>query len=309
MRFALLGSTLGALCNAVFGTGSSSSVTSRRHSVAGGGAAAQCALTPLPPLPSAIDPKEFRPFALVNTYDESPDTKVLRFAFPDGLQQASLKLTSFVLLRFKDAEGRDVVRPYTPISRLDQRGYMEILIKCYKGSKMGTHLHNMKLGQTIEIKGPYEKLPYAQGMYKKIGMIAGGTGITPMFQICREALKENNGPEISLIYCNKRKEDVLLGSELSELYELHQHFAPYFVLEDPPRDWMGGVGHVTTDMIKAFMPPPTRAFDCVICVCGPPGFMKHVSGDKDFTQSPPTQGELGGLLKEMGYPQRMIYKF
>jgi cytochrome-b5 reductase len=259
--------------------------------------------------PPAIDPKEFRAFPLVNAYDESPDTKVLRFAFPDGLQEANMKLTSFVLLRYTDTDGKEVIRPYTPISRLDQRGYMEILVKAYKDSKMGTHLHRLKLGQTIEIKGPFEKLPYQPGRYKKIGMIAAGSGITPMFQLARESLKEAKGPEISLIYCNRRKEDVLLGSELSEFYEVHQQFAPYFVLEDPPKDWMGGIGFITKDMIKQIMPPPARALDSIVLVCGPPGFMKHVSGEKDFSKSPPAQGDVGGLLKELGYPASMVYKF
>lgn len=260
-----------------------------------------------PPLP--IDPKEFREFPLVNVYDESPDTKVLRFAFPDGMQTSGMKLTSFVLLKYTDADGKAVVRPYTPISRLDQRGYMEILVKCYKGSKMGTHLHSMKLGHTIEIKGPFEKLPYQPGQYQKIGMLAAGSGITPMFQLLREALKEASPPEVSLVYANKKKDDILLGFELSELYEVHQKFAPYFVLEEPPKDWMGGVGFVTKDMVKHFMPAPSAAFNSIVLVCGPPGFMKHVSGEKDFTVSPPAQGEVGGLLKELGYPQRMVYKF
>ena len=123
------------------------------------------------------------------------------------------------------------------------------------------------------------------------------------------APEEKVKPEVSLIYCNKRKEDVLLGSEVSELYELHQSFAPYFVLEEPPKDWMGGIGFVTKDMVKAFMPPPSRALDSIVLVCGPPGFMKHVCGEKDFTQSPPAQGEVGGLLKELGYPTKMVYKF
>jgi len=185
------------------------------------------------------------------------------------------------------------------------------MVKQYKDSKMGNHLAKLKVGQAVEVKGPYDKFLYKPGAYKRIGMIAGGTGITPMFQLCREALRDAKGqPEMmNLIYCNHRKEDVLLGSELSELMEVHQNFAPYFVLSDPPRDWMGGVGHINKEMIRHFMPPPQKAHDSVILVCGPPGFMQAVCGDKDFTVSPPSQGQLGGMLKDLGYPQKMVYKF
>lgn len=38
-------------------------------------------------------------------------------------------------------------------------------------------------GDLIEIKGPFPKLPYTANMKKEIGMMCGGTGITPMLQV------------------------------------------------------------------------------------------------------------------------------
>ena len=35
----------------------------------------------------------------------------------------------------------------------------------------------------IEIKGPFPKLKYVPNMKKCIGMMCGGTGITPMLQV------------------------------------------------------------------------------------------------------------------------------
>lgn len=253
---------------------------------------------------------DFRSFPLVNVYDESHDTKVLRFALPSADMPLGLPVASCVTLRFAGADGKDVVRPYTPISKVDQQGYFEILVKRYQGSLMGTHLHGLKKGDTIDVKGPWVKIPIKANQYKQIGMIAGGTGIAPMFQVAREVLRTpKNTTEISLIYASRRKEDVLLGNELNELTELYPLFSPYFVLSKPPSDWMGGVGHVNKEMIKSLMPPPQRAADTIILVCGPPKFMDTISGDKDFTTSPPAQGDLKGMLKEMGYLPRHIFKF
>ena len=46
--------------------------------------------------------------------------------------------------------------------------------------------------------------------------------------------------------------------------------------------------------------------DSLILVCGPPGMMNHISGDKAKDRS---QGELTGILKELGYTAEMVYKF
>ena len=284
--------------------------------------AVQCSSpTPQPPAASSpatapsrpeapLHPAQYRSFPLINVYDESADTKVFRFALPEGDQELGMTLASCLVMRYVDRDGKDVSRPYTPISRLHQKGYFEILVKNYKNSKMGSHLHKMKVGDSIDVKGPYEKFAYKPNMFKQVGMIAGGTGITPMFQLLREVLRDKKEKtEVSLIYANRKKEDVLLGNELNELMELNPNFAPYFVLSQPPQNWMGGVGHITKEMIKALMPPPTRPHDSIIFVCGPPGMMQTICGDKDFSSYPPQQGELKGLMKDLGYIPRHVFKF
>ena len=56
------------------------------------------------------------------------------------------------------------------------------------------------------------------------------------------------------------------------------------------------------------MPKPGEK-GSVVFVCGPPAFMKSISGEKDFSSGSPMQGELGGLLKEMGYKADQVFKF
>ncbi|KAG5479074.1 hypothetical protein LSCM1_02921 [Leishmania martiniquensis] len=259
---------------------------------------------------SPFSQSEFRSFPLMDVYDESHNTKVFRFALPEADMPLNLEVASCVSFRFLDKDGKEVIRPYTPLNRSDQRGYFDVLVKKYQGSKMGTHLFAMKKGDTIDVKGPWVKLPIKANQYKTIGMIAGGTGITPMYQVARHVLRApKNSTEITLIYANERKEDVLLGNELNELMETYPRFSPYFVLSKAPSDWMGGVGFVNKEMIKSLMPTPNRAGDSVILVCGPPPFMEAISGDKDFSSNPPSQGELKGYLKELGYIPKMVYKF
>eukprot|EP00796_Vickermania_ingenoplastis_P010208 gene10208-7152_t len=280
------------------------------------GAAASSWLRPVPKTAECSTSKgpfsttDYRPFTLLSYSDESHNTRVFRFALPEGDMPLNLVPACCLMLRCQGNNGEEIVRPYTPISRSDQRGYFEIVVKNYKDSKMGQHLFSLKQGETVEVKGPVTKLAIRPNQYKSIGMIAGGTGIAPMYQVARHLLTNpKNNTEISLIYSNKRREDVLLGNELNELMRNFPKFSPYFMLSKAPRDWMGGIGHINKDVIRALMPPPQQAGEAVILVCGPPTFMTNISGDKDYRKSPPGQGELRGYLKELGYLAPMVYKF
>ncbi|KPA85693.1 putative mitochondrial NADH-cytochrome b5 reductase [Leptomonas pyrrhocoris] len=259
---------------------------------------------------SPFSQSEFRSFPLLDVYDESHNTKVFRFALPEADMPLNLEVASCVSFRYVDKDGTEVVRPYTPLNRSDQLGYFDVMVKNYQGSKMGSHLFAMRKGDCIDVKGPWVKLPIKSNQYKAIGMLAGGTGITPMYQVARNILRApKNTTEITLVYANERKEDVLFGNELNQLMEAYPRFSPYFVLSKAPSDWMGGVGYINKEMIKSLMPAPNRAGDSIILVCGPPPFMETISGDKDFKSYPPSQGELKGYLKELGYMPKMVFKF
>jgi len=129
----------------------------------------------------------------------------------------------------------------------------------------------LKIGDTIKVKGPKGQMMYRPGLVRELGMIAGGTGITPMLQIIRAILKnKSDKTKISLIFANVNEEDILLRKELEQLAkEESSRFKLYFVLNNPPQEgWDGGVGFVTEDMIKKHC--PKSANDIKILLCGPP---------------------------------------
>ena len=113
---------------------------------------------------------------------------------------------------------------------------------------------------------------YRPGLVRAFGMIAGGTGITPMLQLVRAILKNpNDKTRISLIFANVNEEDILLRQELEELAEVRKdQFQLYLVLNNPPpaKVWSGGVGFVTEEMIGNYCPKPAQ--DIKILMCGPP---------------------------------------
>ena len=50
----------------------------------------------------------------------------------------------------------------------------------------------MKVGDKLDFKGPILKRAYKPNEYEHIGMIAGGTGITPMLQVIDDPAANND---------------------------------------------------------------------------------------------------------------------
>ena len=105
----------------------------------------------------------------------------------------------------------------------------------------------------MRVKGPKGAMVYQPNMVRAFGMIAGGTGITPMLQIIRAILrgrKAGDKTEISLIFANVDEKDILLREEIEGLVKEDKRFSLYYVLNNPPEGWNQGVGFVTADIIK-----------------------------------------------------------
>ena len=101
------------------------------------------------------------------------------------------------------------------------------------------------------------------------GMLAGGSGITPMYQVLNAILKNKSDTTCcSLVYGNVTADDILLKAELDALAAVHpQRFKVHYVLNSPPVGWAGSSGFITADIICAHTPAPSD--DTLMLLCGP----------------------------------------
>lgn len=193
------------------------------------------------------------------------------------------------------------------VSHIGAKGYIELVVKKYPGGPMSTHLHDLAPGQRLDFKGPLPKYPWAPNKHEHIALVAGGTGITPMYQLIRSIFDNpEDKTKVTLVFGNITEDDILLKRELAKIENTYpQRFRAFYVLDTPPKDWAGNKGYITKDLLKTVLPEPKEG-NIKIFVCGPPGLYKAISGPK---VSPKDQGELTGVLKELGYTADQVYKF
>jgi len=239
----------------------------------------------------------------------SHDTKRFRFALPNPKQAFGLPLGKHVKIFCPNPtgviagqwNGRDdpedgateIQRSYTPTSSEADVGVCDLVIKVYAGGvvdrfpdggKMSQYFGRLKVGDRLALQGPVGMVEYkGRGSWlygrrpikaKKVGMMAGGTGITPMFQIVSAALADAGDTTTwSLIFANQTEGDILLAPELKALAAAHPtRFSVHYTLDRPPAKWSGSTGFITADMIQQNLPAP--AADTLVVMCGPPPMIK-----------------------------------
>lgn len=241
----------------------------------------------------ALNPKKRLPFRLIKKDSLSHNVCRFRFELQSPRHKFGLPVGQHIFLYAK-INDKLVMRAYTPTSSDDDLGYFELVIKIYRanenprfpeGGLMSQYLDSMELGQTIDVKGPVGHMIYRSlGHFtlegrpcsaKKFNMFAGGTGITPLYQVIKSVLKNaNDRTDMRLLYANQTPDDILLKEELDELAANHSNFSVSYTVDRIPQEleWNHFRGHMNYEMIKSCMFPADDSTMCLMC--GPPPMLK-----------------------------------
>ncbi|KAF9692827.1 hypothetical protein EKO04_008968 [Ascochyta lentis] len=220
-----------------------------------------------------LDAKEFKPLKVAKIDQLSSNVFRYSFKLPDPRDVVGLPIGQHVAIK-ATIDGKSVTRSYTPTSNNLDAGLLELVIKVYPdGQLTGKFFANLKVGDEVLFRGPKGAYTHTVGQCKKIGMIAGGTGITPMYQLIRAICEdEYDTTEVSLILANRSEDDILLRKELEAFARRYpKNFKLWYMLDSPPENWAYGSGFVTADVMKEKLPAP--APDTKIMLCGPPGMV------------------------------------
>ncbi|KAF7590338.1 hypothetical protein BBP40_002988 [Aspergillus hancockii] len=229
------------------------------------------------------------------------NTKRLVFEFPNKNARSGLSLTS-ALLTFSRPNGRwlPVVRPYTPISALDQEGTLELMVKHYPNGKASTHIHSLVPGDTLTFLTALKGFSWVPNQYPQIYAIAGGAGITPIYQLIRGILDNpDDKTKINLVFGVNSEQDLLLREELEEYKKRFPGRFEYVYTVSQLGEEKEGLrkGYVTEELLKGVV--EGKGEGTKVFVCGPPAMENSLVGSRSSK----------GILERLGFEKGQVYRF
>ncbi|EIN07313.1 hypothetical protein PUNSTDRAFT_121467 [Punctularia strigosozonata HHB-11173 SS5] len=252
----------------------------------------------------ALMPDTFCPVILKNRQVLNADTRKYTFELPKTREgkpgRLGLPIGKHVVIafHFKDQACTRSYTPIRPILPEEEDGTFDLLVKTYlptengsafpPGGTMGNFLDVLQEGQEIDVRGPTGEIEYrGQGKFKiegkekqfaKINLVAGGSGLTPHWQLIHAILKSGDSDKtrISLIDCNKSVDDILMRDELQKYADDRpDQFKLWHVVAKVPDDWKYDTGRLNEDIMREHFFP--AGDDVVTLLCGPPGLIEHAA--------------------------------
>ena len=152
--------------------------------------------------------------------DETHDTKSLVFDVPPALADAfAYQPGQFLTLRLS-IDGRHVPRCYSMSSAPGVDDAPRVTIKRVKDGRGSNWVcDRVRAGDMIEVMAP-SGVFYPRALSGDFLLLAGGSGITPVFSILRSVLARSSG-RITLLYANRDEQSVIFKNELKALAEAH----------------------------------------------------------------------------------------
>ncbi|TPX36156.1 hypothetical protein SmJEL517_g01418 [Synchytrium microbalum] len=252
--------------------------------------------------------KEYRPFTItevlrvgscgLHIVGQVPPDPVLRIE-----RRLNLSASQHLLCRLHAENGESVTRPYTPTTHPHVFGRFDLMVKLYPSGKMSHLLESLKPGSTVDMRGPIDpidEVTYTPGMARHIILIAGGSGITPFYQILLsiEAKQPIFPTRSTLIYSARTVEDLWLRKDIDTIarrsagriaanYVISKHISKH---QRIPNLKLPYGQRLTRQTLELLLPAvldlenestirvnEDGVLDYVVMICGPESFNKDVS--------------------------------
>ena len=144
-------------------------------------------------------------------------------------------------------------------------------------------LRTAKPGTRFLCEGPYGIFTPDFEREKNLIFIAGGIGITPFLSIIRYIFKNNLDVDVTLIWGNKAKKDIVAYSELSRyakssdrlkvVHVLSEQKITEKLLEETSKDgFLWEQGYVSGQLLKKYINPEGATY----YLCGPPPMQRFI---------------------------------
>ena len=182
---------------------------------------------------------------------------------PEGHEGMFFKPGQFGWLTLRESPYHIKEHPFSFSSSAVHHGRVEVTIK-----ELGDFTRTIKqtrVGEIAYLDGPYgvfsvDRYPEAPGYI----FIAGGIGVAPIISMLRTLADRNEQRPLWFIYGNNRWQDVIFREELEALKE-QLNLQLVHVLNDPPPDWKGESGFITTEVLQKVLPTNVQKYEYFLC--------------------------------------------
>jgi len=251
----------------------------------------------------ALNPKAWVSIELTEREEISSDTRRLRFALQTPEHDLGLPTGQHLFIK-ATVNGKAVIRAYTPVGH--GKGYVDFVIKIYfknvhprfpEGGVLTQHLESLKIGDKIDVKGPMGEYIFNTSVsiagvptppnalstfthttkgvkqtYRQLGLICGGSGITPGLQVAEAVLADATlNVKIMLLYASQTEADLLCRDQIEKL-GADERFSFWYTVDRPSDGWAYSSGFINEAMCRERLPAPGK--EHVVFICGPPPMVK-----------------------------------
>lgn len=176
-------------------------------------------------------------------------------------------------------DGQPLRRPYSIAcapADVESTGYLEFLVQeSSHGShgSLGPHLHGLRRGALVTVDGPVGSFQLPRPSPDEHYLfVAGGSGISPLRSMMRQALAQRSTSRIGVAYSARTADELAYGAELRALARRHVIELLTTTTREPSPRERGRRGRLTVDDFRALgVGRLTRAF-----VCGPESLVQDI---------------------------------
>ncbi len=185
--------------------------------------------------------------------------------------------------------GMDAHRSFSMANTSCSDGRLQFIVKRYPGGKFSGLLEGeLKVGDPLEITGPYGAFTLRVSSDRKLVFVGGGAGMAPILSLLRQMVESGNEREAVYYYGARGEADLMLLDELAEIERQLPKFRFVPCLSHTwPTDWSAETGMVTEVLERC----ESELSECDVYLCGPPPMIDAALP----------------LLAALGVPESQIY--
>jgi NAD(P)H-flavin reductase len=208
----------------------------------------------------AISPNKFQPLVLVKrelvaVSATRESTYLFTFAFSGKNSVVEFSPGDWISLSYTQYFGTKLIqKAYAPI-KVRNVGQIDLLIKIFPNSKMGTRLLKMDLGATVQARGPIRNISIFRSFYQRywedVFLICNGNGICGNLMIIDYLSSKRMFYGTIVLFCHFTTiNDIIQKEKLEELTKSTSIKIKVFIsVQVASKDWTGMCGPITAKSI------------------------------------------------------------